>query len=144
MVCLLLMGSVDFFCLTTGVQRVASTERLPKRRATSQEFQIVQGIYPTPPLGPKPHLLSPRRSRAKATVSRESLGLRASHSDSSISSSSSDKAAADLKPKVSGAWLDDPAASDAATAKDTQLKRPRSSPTTSQRCRSVEEVSAGH
>ena len=76
-----------------------------------------------------PKVLSPKRSRLLTASSHEFIRIRASQSDSSISSS--DKAA-DLKPQVSKAWLDEAnAASEDTGAKSQSPKRPYSSPTPS-------------
>lgn len=81
-------------------------------------------MSPSPPKVP-----SPRRSRLVTASSHDSITIRATQSDSSISSS--DKAA-DLKPQVSRAWLDEAkAASEDTSAKSQSPKRPHSSPTPS-------------
>ncbi|XP_078364195.1 uncharacterized protein LOC144648540 [Oculina patagonica] len=124
-----------------GITRTTSSkEKLPKGATTSgQDISCVYGVSPSPPTGPQPKLPSPKRSRLRATSSQDSLGIRATQSDSSILSSSSDKAA-DLRPKVSGAWLDSVIAAGGDASLGSQSpKRPSSSPTSSQQRRRSSE-----
>lgn len=116
-------------------------ERFPRDATSSgQDLSCVYGVSPSPPTGPQPKLPSPKRSRLRTTSSQDSLGVRATQSDSSILSSSSDKAA-DLRPKVSGAWLDGAivAGGDASIGSQSP-KRPSSSPNSSQQRRSSEKL----
>lgn len=135
---------IDFVFFTfTGIPRTASSiERLPRGTTTSaQDISCVYGINPSPPVGPPPKLSSPKRSRLRATPSQDAVGLRATQSDSSILSSSSDKAA-DLRPKLSAAWLEDvTAAGGDASVRSQSPKRPSSSPTSSQLRRSSVRLS---
>ena len=134
-----------FACLSIfiGIPRTASSmEKLTRGTTTSaQDISCVYGVSPSPPIGSQPKLPSPKRSRLRTTSSQDSLGVRATQSDSSILSSSSDKAA-DLRPKVSGAWLDDVivAGGDAPVGSQSP-KRPSSSPTPSQQRRSSMRLS---
>lgn len=131
------------FFTFTGIPRTASSmEKFPRGTTTSaQDISCVYGISPSPPMGPQPKLPSPKRSRLRATSSQDSVGLRATQSDSSILSSSSDKAA-DLRPKVSAAWLDDvTVVGGDASVRSQSLKRPSSSPTSSQLRRSSVRLS---
>ena len=140
--CILIIDSV-FIITFTGIPRTASSkERFPRGTTTSaQDISCVYGISPSPPVGPPPKLPSPKRSRLRATSSQDSVGLRATQSDSSILSSSSDKAA-DLRPKVSAAWLEDvTAAGGDASVRSQSPRRPSSSPTSSQLRRSSVRLS---
>lgn len=114
-------------------------ERFSWSTPSAQGISCVYGITPSPPKLP-----SPKRSRLRATPSQESAEIRATQSDSSIVSSSSDKAA-DLKPKVSGAWLDGTVVKDGeASVRSQSPKRPHSSPTPSLHRRSSGRLSTRH
>ena len=107
-------------------------------KITSSSPQVVSCVYELSPSPPK--LPAPKVSRLRATSSQASVGIRATQSDSSIVSSSSDKAA-DLKPKVSGAWLDDRGNSSPRSQSPT---RPQSSPSPSLHRRSSDKLSVRH
>lgn len=133
-----------FIFTFTGIPRTASfIERSPRGSNTStQDIACVYEISPSPPVGPPPKLPSPKRSLLRATSSQDSVGLRATQSDSSILSSSSDKSA-DLRHKVSAAWLDGVTAEGGDASVTSQSpKRPSSSPTSSQLRRSSVRLSA--
>ena len=132
----------QFFFALTGIPRTASSiERFSRGTTNSAQDICLYGISPSPPVGPPPKLPSPKRSHLRATSSQDSVGLRATQSDSSILSSSSDKAA-DLRPKVSSAWLDDVAtAGGDVSVRSQSPKRPSSSPTSSQLRRSSMRIS---
>ena len=92
-------------------------------------------LSPSPPKHP-----SPKVSRLRATSSQASTGIRATQSDSSIVSFSSDRAS-DLKPKVSGAWLDDRGNS---SLRSQSPARPQSSPSPSLQRRSSDKLTVRH
>lgn len=133
---------MNFAFTLPGVPRTASSmDKFPRGTTSGQDLSCVYGVSPSPPTGPQSKLPSPKRSRIRSTCSQDSLGVRATQSDSSIVSSSSDKAA-DLRPKVSGAWLDDViVAGGDASVRSQSPKRPSSSPTSSQHRRSLVRLS---
>lgn len=137
------LRSEDILFTSIGIPGTASsTEKFLRGAPTSAEdMSCVYAVGPSPPKGPQPKLPSPKRSRVRTTSSQDSLGLRATQSDSSILSSSSDKAA-DLRNKVSGAWLDEAIVAGGNTSVGSQSpKRPSSSPTSSQQSRSSVRLS---
>ena len=114
-------------------------ERFGRSTPSAQSISRVYGMSPSPPKLP-----SPKRSRLKTTSSRESLVIRATQSDSSIVSLSSNKTT-DLKPKISGAWLDDVTVGGGDASVGSQSpKRPYSSPSPSLRKRSSGRLSIRH
>lgn len=124
--------------LTDLPRSASSMERFSRRTPSAQGISCVYGMSPSPPKLP-----SPKRSRFR-TASQDSLAIRATQSDSSILSSSSDKAA-DLKPKVSAAWLDDVIVGGGdASVRSQSPKRPYSSPTPSLHKRSSGRLSVRH
>ncbi|XP_022782437.1 uncharacterized protein LOC111323376 [Stylophora pistillata] len=116
-----------------GVSRtISSMDNLSRGSTLAQNMSRVHGISPSPPTSLQPKVPSPRRSLLIATSSQDSMGVRATQSDSTILSSSSDKAV-DLKPKVSGAWLDGAmVASGVMSDTANSPMRPSSSPAPSQ------------
>ena len=125
---------------TEAPRTASSMERFT--RSTSSAHQGISCVYGLSPSPPK--LPSPKRSRLTTSSSQDSLGIRATQSDSSIVSSSSNKAA-DLKPKVSGAWLDDVIAGGGdASVRSQSPKRPHSSPSPSLHRRSSGRLSMRH
>ena len=122
--------------LTEIQRRSSSVERFSRNTPSVQDISCTYGVSPSPPKVP-----SPKRSRLRTNPSQDFMLLRPTQSDSSVASLSSDKAA-DLKPKVSGAWLDDVMVGCGdASVRSQSPKRPHSSPTPSLRKRSSGRLS---
>lgn len=119
------------------IQRTpSSVERFSGNTPSVQGISCTYGVSPSPSKVP-----SPKRSRLRTNPSQDFMLLRATQSDSSVASLSSDKAS-DLKPKVSAAWLDDVMVGGGdASVRSQSPKRPYSSPTPSLRKRSSGRLS---